>query len=100
MTGEAFLFESVHRPVVSGECKAAGGERQCASARLFNCRGVLFFRKELADILDRAYQNDHGGAGDAHKEDDLEKSHAKDDQSHKRRLYRERPVRRAPPREW
>ena len=51
--------------------------------RLVNSGCVFVFGEELAYIVDRAYQNDDGGTGDPHEEEDLKKSHAKDDQSHK-----------------
>jgi hypothetical protein len=82
LTGEPFN-QVGHRPVVSGECKAAGGERQCTSVRLVNSGSVFIFGKELAYIFSSAYHNDNGGAGDAHKEQDLKKSHGKDHQSHR-----------------
>jgi hypothetical protein len=61
---------------------------------------MFIFGEELAYIFSSAYHNDNGGAGDAYKEQDFKKSHAKDEQSHRDRLYRERRVDEPPTDGW
>src|ERR1700748_719075 len=71
---------SVRRDIgrlLSGECKAAGGERQRGLGRLVSSRGVFFLGEEFADVFDRAYQNHYSRAGDPEKEHDLEQTQAK-----------------------